>query len=296
MTRKKKVPSNAKKTGRPWKISVIPGGVVNIKHGTRTWVYISSDWHWDSVHCDRDRLAADLTLAKKVNAPVLCLGDLFDVMGGKYDPRSNGKYDIRPELQTGDYFDLCVSECAKWLKPWMSQIALITPGNHETSVRKRMETCLTTRLVERLKIMGSPCVQSGYAGWLLFTLAMSGGARVTNSLYWHHGFGGGGPITKGAIDYSRYLLDVDADIIAAGHVHQRMCIEASRQRLSPRGIPRVSPVFLIRSASYKQECLTDGWAVEKGMSSRPLGGYWMMIRQTSNKDGSVISIHDHPEV
>lgn len=143
---------------------------------------------------------------------------------------------------------------------------------------------------------GSPCVQSGYAGWLLFTLAMSGAGRTTNSMYWHHGFGGGGPITKGAIDYSRYLLDVDADIIAAGHVHQQMCIEASRQRLTPRGFPYVSPVFLIRSASYKQECLTDGWAVEKGMSSRPLGGYWLMIRQNSNKDGSIISVHDHPEI
>lgn len=86
MKRKKLAPSNAKKTGRPWTVGVLSGGVVNIKHGTRTWVYISSDWHWDSVHCDRDRLAADLTLAKKVNAPVLCLGDLFDAMGGKYDP------------------------------------------------------------------------------------------------------------------------------------------------------------------------------------------------------------------
>ena len=158
-----------------------------------------------------------------------------------------------------------------------------------------METCLTTRLVERLKIMGSPCVQSGYAGWLLFTLAMSGGSRVTSSLYYHHGYGGGGAVTRGLIDFSRWLVDVDADILAAGHVHQRMCVEASRQRLSPGGIPRITPIFLIRSASYKQECLTDGWSVEKGMSSRPLGGYWVMIKQNATKDGAIISVHDHPE-
>jgi hypothetical protein len=172
-------------------------------------------------------------------------------------------------------------------------MALITPGNHETAVRKRMETCLTTRLVEQLRVKGSKCRHAGYSGWVLFR-AQIGRATALYRLWYHHGYGGGGPVTRGVIDYSRYLVDVDADCIHAGHVHQRTLIEASRQRLSPTGISRIRPIHLIRSAAYKQECLTDGWAVEKGMSARPLGGWWMLLRWNVDKTELRASFHDSP--
>ena len=101
-------------------------------------------------------------------------------------------------------------------------------------------------------------------------------------------------MTRGIIDYSRYLVDVDADCIHAGHVHQRTMVEASRQRLSPTGLVRVRPIHLVRSAAYKQECLTDGWAVEKGMSSRPLGGWWMLLRWNTDHTELRASFHDSP--
>ena len=113
-------------------------------------------------------------------------------------------------------------------------------------------------------------------------------------LWYHHGYGGGGPVTRGVIDFSRYLVDTDADCVHAGHIHQRTLIEATRQRLSPCGIPRISPIHLVRSSTYKQECLTDGWAVEKGMSARPLGGWWMLLRWNSDKTQLVASFHDQP--
>jgi len=276
-----------------WSVESLDGGVTRVNFAKRCWVYLSSDWHWDSTHCDRERLASDLATAKRINACVLSLGDLFDCMGGKYDPRSNGKNDVRHELQGGNYFDSLVDQCAAWLKPYASQIGLITPGNHETSIRKRQETCLTTRLVEQLRSAGSPVRQSGYAGWVIFRGGQ--GKRVAlHRLWFHHGYGGGGPVTRGVIDFSRYLSDVDADIVVAGHVHQRTLIEASRQRLSPNGIARVSPIFLVRSASYKQESLTDGWAVEKGMSSRPLGGWWVRLRMGKDTGMISASFHDRP--
>jgi hypothetical protein len=101
-------------------------------------------------------------------------------------------------------------------------------------------------------------------------------------------------VTRGVIDYSRYLVDVDADCIHAGHVHQRTMIEASRQRLSPNGVARIRPIHLIRSAAYKQECLTDGWAVEKGMSARPIGGWWMLLRWNVDHTELRASFHDSP--
>lgn len=276
-----------------WRTETLESGVCRITFPRRLWVLISSDWHWDSVKCDRDRLAADLAEARRINAAVLSLGDGFDAMGGKFDPRSNGKHDVRPELQQGNYFDEIVSQCGEWLQPYQQQMALISPGNHESAVRKRQETCLTTRLVERLRVAGSPVRQGGYAGWVLFR-AMRGKTTALHRLWYHHGFGGGGGTTRGAGQFAQYLAEVDADTIVAGHVHQRTLIEAHRQRITPTGICRTRPVHLVRSSTYKSESVTDGWAVEKGIGARPLGGWWMLLRWASNDSELTASFHDRP--
>jgi hypothetical protein len=100
-----------------WSVSKISGSVSQIVYGLKPlWVYISSDWHWDSIKCNRELLAADLATAKRINAPVIAVGDIFDAMGGKYDPRGS-KDELRPELLTGNYFDEAVEQCAEWLRP-----------------------------------------------------------------------------------------------------------------------------------------------------------------------------------
>jgi hypothetical protein len=280
----------------PWLVESLDGGVTRITFEHRLWVLVTSDWHWDSTHCDRDKLASDLQLAKKYNAAVLSLGDHFDVMGGKYDPRSNGKHDIRPELQQGNYFDEVIRQGAKWLAPWRDQMALITPGNHETAVRKRQETCLTTRLVERLRSEGGRVRQAGYAGWILFRGRKGSKNSSVFRMWYHHGFGGGGPVTRGVIDYSRYMVNVDADAIVAGHVHQRTLMESMRERISSNGLVEVKPVFLVRSSTYKNESLTDGWHVERGMAARPQGGWWLCLRWDKTKSKIRGTFHDSPAI
>jgi hypothetical protein len=279
-----------------WSIEKLNGSVCRVHFGSAPlWAYITSDWHWDSLKCDRDALQGDLALAKKLNAPVFAFGDIFDAMGGKYDPRGS-KDELRPELLAGNYFDEAIEQCASWLKPYASVISFISPGNHETAIRKRQETCMTTRLVERLKQSGSPVQQGGYSGWIMFHSRPSGRKSATHRMWYHHGYGGGGPVTRGVIDFSRFLVDVDADSIVAGHVHQRTLIEATRQRVSDHGKVRVQPIYLARSASYKNECLTDGWSVEKGLSSRPLGGWWVRFKfsQSHGTDSVRASFHDKP--
>ena len=264
--------------------------------GKSLWVFLSSDWHWDSTKCDRDRLARDLGLAKKIGAPVLAIGDLFDAMGGKFDPRGT-KDGLRPELLVGNYFDESVSQMADWLKPYSANLALISPGNHETAIRKRQETCLTSRIVGMLRAGGSNVLQGSYAGWLLFRW-MSKKHVSVYKLWYHHGYGGGGPVTRGVIDYARFLADVDADAILSGHVHQKTLIEASRQRITTQGNAHTTPIHLIRTASYKADSLTDGWAVEKGISSRPLGGWWLRLQAARRAGDDILlpSFHDTPEL
>lgn len=145
----------------------------------------------------------------------------------------------------------------QWLKPYKESLALITPGNHESAVRKRQETCLTTRLVERLKMAGSPVRQGGYSGWVLFR-SVNTTRTTTHSMYYHHGFGGGSPVTAGVGNYHHYMAQVDADVIVAGHIHQRTFVEASRQRISGHGIVRIKPLHLVRSREL-QARVPDRW-------------------------------------
>lgn len=278
---------------KSWEVKSLGNSVSRITFTKSSqWFYLSSDWHWDSVKCDRDQLLEDLRLAKKLDAAVCSFGDHFDCMGGKYDPRS-GKADIRPELQVGNYFDAIIDQSAEWLSPFTQQMAVITPGNHETAVRKRQETCLTTRIVDRLRLQGSSVVQGGYSGWVLIR-ARHGSAVRTYKVWYHHGFGGGGPVTRGVIDFSRMMVDVDADAIVSGHVHQKTLMEATRHRLSGSGIATVSPVHLIRSSTYKRDSITDGWGVEKGMAARPVGGWWLKVGWKKNRSGLYASFHDRP--
>lgn len=289
-----------------WSVESMGNSVSRITfHGHTQWVYLSSDWHWDSVKCYRDKLDEDLKLAKKLDAAVCSFGDHFDCMGGKYDPRS-AKHEIRPEFQVGNYFDAVIDEGSSWLAPYTEQMAVISPGNHETAIRKRQETCLTTRLVERLRVMGSPVVQSGYAGWVLVrgkykpegaSKSNSTGPTSVYKIWYHHGFGGGGPVTRGVIDFSRMMVDVDADAIVSGHVHQKTLMEATRQRVSAvTGKPSISPVHLVRSSTYKTDSVSDGWGVEKGMSARPVGGWWLRLRWDAKHTKINATFHDRPEI
>jgi hypothetical protein len=49
-----------KNASDPWLSTSLDGGVTRIDFQQRLWVLLSSDWHWDSVKCDREKLAADL--------------------------------------------------------------------------------------------------------------------------------------------------------------------------------------------------------------------------------------------
>jgi hypothetical protein len=53
-------------------------------------------------------------------------------------------------------------------------------------------------------------------------------------------------------------------------------------------------VHLVRSSTYKRESVTDGWAVEKGIGARPLGGWWLLLRWNSDATELNASFHDRP--
>ena len=72
-------------------------------------LYLTSDLHIDSVYCNRDALMSDLEEAKKRNAIVFLLGDVFDAMQGRFDPRRSLD-ELRQEYRRNDYYVPIVSE------------------------------------------------------------------------------------------------------------------------------------------------------------------------------------------
>lgn len=191
-------------------------------------ILLQSDVHWDNPKTDWDLLKKHLDEAKKFNAPVIDAGDWFCAMQGKYDPRGT-KSDVRPEHNNIKYLDSLVETSAKFLEPYKDILTIRGQGNHETSILKRHETNITERLVERLKAKGSICKLGGYSGWVRIQVQMYN-AQESFRLWYHHGWGGGGPVTKGTIQTARIAAYVDADICLTGH-----CFDTATEILTPTG-------------------------------------------------------------
>lgn len=234
-----------------------------------------SDLHIDNPKCNRDLLIRHLQQAKEKNAPIFVFGDLFCAMQGKYDKRAN-KSALRPEHQKNNYLDALVDTTAQFFEPYKRLLAFITPGNHETAILGRHETDLTGRLSDKLG-----CHKGTYSGWLIWRFEIDEKEAVrTVPLSYHHGYGGGGPVTKDVIQTARKAVYLpDAKIVVSGHTHDRWIFPISRVRLKESGEQVQDEQLHIKLGTYKDEYLIgEGWAVEKGMPPKPLGGAWLVFK------------------
>ena len=230
-----------------------------------------SDVHWDNPHCERALLKEHLDEAVRREAGILVFGDFFCAMQGKYDKRAD-KSALRPEHQATNYLDALVDTAATWLEPYSKNIVMLADGNHETAIRKHLETDLLERLCQKLGVL-----HMGYSGYVRFLFEQSGGSRrISKTLYWHHGSGGGGPVTKGVIQHARRAASVEADIYVTGHIHEAWQLENPVMRLSANGIERIDQQHHVQCATYKQEYTPGGgFHVERGRPPKPLGGWWL---------------------
>lgn len=246
----------------------------SLKAGSEAWVLWMADEHWDHPKCDLKTLKAHHQEAAERRALIVKVGDTFCAMQGQWDKRAD-KSSLRPEHQHGDYLDRLVKTAADWYEPYKQNIALIGLGNHETAIYKYHETCLVERLCQSLRDRGGIARKGGYSGWVRMMLARSTHSWSHRAFY-HHGFGGGGPVTKGLIDFNRLAEWVEADSIISGHVHWKNCTPVTRMHLNDASELRRDEMYFIRCGTYKDE-FEDGHAgyhVEKGRGPRPLGGWW----------------------
>ena len=247
------------------------------------WVLLSFDRHHDNPKSDNLMEKRHLELARKRNAVIVDGGDLFCAMQGKYDPRSDKK-DVKPEHQTGDYLDKLVSTAADFYGPYADLFAIMAPGNHETAISKRHETNLTERLVTMLNDRhGSKIRVGGYSGWIKFQI-MAWSECLSINLWYHHGYGGDAPVTKGVIQTNRQAVYLpDAHIVATGHTHNEWQFPIPRVRLTDKGNIYHDEQLHLKVPSYKEEYVDgyQGWHIERGGPPKPIGAVW--LRFSANK-------------
>jgi len=232
-----------------------------------------SDVHIDSIHCDRDKLKQHLDLALERNAPLFIFGDLLDLMQGKYDPRSN-KADLNPKYNAGKYIDEVIADVVEFLTPYKDVIAFYSSGNHETSVEKRIEYGIVDKICYKLDI--SKGNYSGYIYCRIFPSVEDKGSNRPLIIAYHHGYGGGGAVTRDVIQTNRKAVYLpDANIVISGHTHDRWIVPITRQRIS-RYKEFVDQQWHIKTGTYlNQPQEFNGYAVEKGMSPKVGAGIWM---------------------
>lgn len=241
--------------------------------GWERWFLVLADVHWDNPHCRRDIFKRHLDQAKERNAQIFVFGDFFCAMQGKYDPRAS-KADLRAEHQVNNYLDALVDTAAEYLKPYRENIALLCPGNHETSVLKRQESNLTQRLGKALDAS-----VGGYSGFVRFLMSRGESGRTSRSMYYHHGHGGGGPVTKGTIQSARRAAMLgDCDYVVSGHIHEQWLMNIPQLRLTTSGNIETVNQYHVCTATYKDEFTLDGgFHVEGGRPPKPLGGWWLRM-------------------
>jgi len=244
-----------------------------------------SDLHWDNPHCDRDMLKRHLDYCLEEDISVMINGDMFCLMQGRGDNRRN-KSDIRPEHNNAKYLDSIVETAVDWFLPYAHIIKLVGYGNHETAIIKFQETDILQRFVDLLNYKAGSNIQTGgYGGWLIVKQNSGWGSKYSTKVKYFHGSGGGGIVTKGAINLTRALETYENfDVFTMGHIHENSCRNDVRDTIEHHSVGgyvlKQKQLHLMLTGTYKEEYGdgSQGWHVERGAPIKPLGGRILTIK------------------
>ena len=246
-------------------------------------VAMLSDLHWDNPKCDWDLLKKHLDHCKENSIPVMVNGDFFCLMQGRGDKRSS-KSDIRPEHNNAKYLDSIIETAVEFFKPYAEILTVLGYGNHETAIIKWQETDILQRFVDILNYeCKSNVMTGGYGGWLIVKKEFRGSLFPFKIKYFH-GSGGGGVVTKGALNLTRALEVFEGfDVFTMGHIHENSARNDVRDVLesSPKVGYRVNHKYIhsMITGTYKEEYGdgSKGWHVERGAPVKPIGGRMMIL-------------------
>jgi hypothetical protein len=252
----------------------------NVFDGWEQYLLLSSDRHHDSVDCNRELELELLEETKRRNAFVIDVGDLYDCMQGKFDPRRSYS-DLRPEYKADNYLDEIVKESAKFYAPYSERILMIGHGNHENKVLQNNGVDLIGNLAHRLNSDHGGHIQAGgYGGWVRILCRIGGTQCESVLIKYFHGAGGGGPVTRGVIQSNRQAVyEPDADIVVNGHTHDAWYVPIARERITELGMVYQDLQHHIRTTTFANAYGdgAGGWHVETGKPPKPMGAVWVKL-------------------
>jgi hypothetical protein len=247
--------------------------------GKQVKIAMLSDIHWDNPKCDWNLLKRDLEYCKNNNIPIMVNGDFFCLMQGRGDRRGN-KSDIRPEHNNAKYLDSIVETAVEWWSPYAHLLTVIGYGNHETAIIKYQETDILQRFVDLLNYKnGTQVYAGGYGGWIVVRQTFDSNVVSSFKIKYFHGSGGGGVVTKGALNLTRALeMYEDFDVFTMGHIHENAARNDVRDTISNHSKTgwrhEHKQIHLMLTGTYKEEYGdgSKGWHVERGAPVKPTGG------------------------
>lgn len=256
--------------------------------GDEQYVLLTADRHWDNPHSDRRLQKEHLDMARERNAPIIDIGDFFCAMQGKFDPRRSMD-DIRPEHVGQDYLGLLLDTAEEWFAPYADLFAVMGTGNHETAILKNNGLDLTRQIARKLRNRSGKDwpVAGHYGGYVRFRFRVAGETKISKTLKYYHGSGGGGPVTKGVIQTNRRGVYIpDADIIATGHIHEQWLVTTVKERINNLGSITLQNQYHVCVPTYKEEYDKGqaGFHVERGRPPKPVGCVWMKFSYRGQRD------------
>ena len=258
---------------------------------------LRSDAHFDNPDSLDHLETKHLDQAIEQNATILDLGDLFDVMEGKHDRRASKH--LRPEHTNGSYLNQIIGSAADRYQQYARNWALLGMGNHEYSVAKHAEFDLTQQLSATIHDRTGYAIHAGgFANWIVIRVHRKNHASYrTYRIYAHHGYGGGGVVTKGAIQGQRAAARVEgADLYMSGHIHEAWHMERLKTCLDFRMREVSKTVDQLCIPSYKEEFFEGkgrGFHHEKGRDPKPVGAWWLRLwlERHQNEGEDLLRLH-----
>jgi predicted phosphodiesterase len=246
-----------------------------------------SDLHLDSPYTDLKKLKKLFDDAQKNQYKIVIIGDLLDVMGGKYDRRTT-KGDIKPEHNTDNYINSVCESAADFLAPYIDDILLITAGNHEREIDKRME-CYLLEFIDlylHKKTGKSINWTQDYAGYIrLHGKRKNAGESCPTTIFYNHGKDGNATMSFGVLNVKRNAAVIDADIIVMGHIHKNFSLPLNRLYLTNRGVIKVKEQLHLQLGTSKESKGTDYFGARKGFDPASTSFYDVDFYLKANENG-----------
>ncbi len=237
-------------------------------------VLLLSDLHIDSKYCDKFLLEQVLGRAKENGWVIFILGDLFDAMQGRNDPR-HSKLSLKNREIKEAYFNSIVDEVADFLEPYKECVGLIGYGNHETSVLHKNEIDLIRLLVNKL---GANIVIGGYEGFVLFRL-WSYRAREKRVLYYNHGRSNNAVVTLGTIEHNRLQNWLpNADVIVTGHSHSQLYFERKIYDVTNAGTVKEKTITHLKIPTFLNRDFGLSYSARLQAPPPPKGGWLLSFK------------------